>query len=62
MIADVLLRQGGADKNYVNDNDQKSILEIAIDYRNFKAIDYLINQAQVRVNEVKLEKDYGFTL
>lgn len=62
MIAEVLIKQGNADIDYINKMCEKSILEIAIDQRNFKAIDYLLNQADVKINVTKLEKDYGFTV
>lgn len=45
MIAEILLNQGNADKNFVSDTEIKTVLEIAIDNRNFKAIDYLLNTA-----------------
>lgn len=43
MIANIIMNHGNADKDFINDMDSKSILEIAIDNRNFKAIDYLLN-------------------
>lgn len=59
-IAEILLKHGKADKNYVNKSDGKSVLVMAVEFRFPKVVDYLLGQ-DVDVDDENLKTKLGIS-
>ena len=59
-IAEILLKYGKEDKDYINKLEEKSILVLAVELKLNKAVDYLISP-DINVNDSNLKEKLGIS-
>lgn len=59
-MAEILLKHGKADKDYINKLEGKSVLVMAVEFKFPKVVDYLLG-SDIDVNDANLKAKLGIS-